>query len=173
MLTLSEVARCLRVHPSTIYRLVKDNALQGFKVGRDWRFSVEEIDKVVRVQDTLGGHKRNSEPISSEPPHANLSDPPRTTAGMKPDDIGPPRLPEAQLKKVETEVIVADEGRAPEDPNGTSSDAPSRESALVETQVSRLRQLEEQNRRLKGIVADQALEIQVLKEVAKGRLGRR
>lgn len=33
------------------------------------------------------------------------------------------------------------------------------------SEARRLRQLEEENRRLKGLVADQALDIQVLKEV--------
>jgi len=45
VLTLLEVARYLRVHPSTIYRLLKSNQLPGFKVGSDWRFNLEEIDK--------------------------------------------------------------------------------------------------------------------------------
>lgn len=36
---------------------------------------------------------------------------------------------------------------------------------LEVSEARRLRQLEEENRRLKGLVADQALDIQVLKEV--------
>ena len=35
--------------------------------------------------------------------------------------------------------------------------------------AKRLKQLEEENRRLKKLVADQALDIQILKEVAQGK----
>jgi len=38
-------------------------------------------------------------------------------------------------------------------------------AGLEVSEARRLRQLEEENRRLKGMVADQALDIQVLKEV--------
>ena len=36
---------------------------------------------------------------------------------------------------------------------------------MSESDVQRLRQLEEENRRLKKLVADQALDIQILKEI--------
>jgi excisionase family DNA binding protein len=45
VLTLEEVASYLRVHPSTIYRLLKKKRLPAFKVGTDWRFNVESIDR--------------------------------------------------------------------------------------------------------------------------------
>jgi excisionase family DNA binding protein len=45
VLTLEEVASYLRVHPSTIYRLLKKKQLPAFKVGSDWRFNVESIDR--------------------------------------------------------------------------------------------------------------------------------
>ena len=45
ILTLAEVARYLRVHPSTVYRLLKSNQLPAFRVGKDWRFRLEDIDK--------------------------------------------------------------------------------------------------------------------------------
>ncbi|HKV55545.1 MAG TPA: helix-turn-helix domain-containing protein [Candidatus Binataceae bacterium] len=45
VLTLEEVAQYLRVHPSTIYRLVKKKQLPAFKVGSDWRFNLESIDR--------------------------------------------------------------------------------------------------------------------------------
>lgn len=44
VLTLEEVARYLRVHPSTIYRLLKKKELPAFKVGSDWRFNLASID---------------------------------------------------------------------------------------------------------------------------------
>jgi excisionase family DNA binding protein len=45
ILTLGNVAEYLRVHPSTIYRLLKKKQLPAFKLGRDWRFSRESIDR--------------------------------------------------------------------------------------------------------------------------------
>jgi excisionase family DNA binding protein len=44
VLTVRDLSNYLRVHPSTIYRLLKSGQLPAFKVGSDWRFNVEEID---------------------------------------------------------------------------------------------------------------------------------
>jgi excisionase family DNA binding protein len=43
VLTLAEVAQFLRVHPSTVYRLLKQGAIPAFKLGSDWRFTREAI----------------------------------------------------------------------------------------------------------------------------------
>jgi len=40
-----ELAEYLRVHPSTIYRLLRESTLPAFKVGSDWRFRREAIDR--------------------------------------------------------------------------------------------------------------------------------
>ncbi|MGB0061131.1 helix-turn-helix domain-containing protein [Candidatus Binatus sp.] len=45
VLTVQEVSNYLRVHPSTIYRMLKKNLLPAFRVGSDWRFTIEAIDK--------------------------------------------------------------------------------------------------------------------------------
>jgi excisionase family DNA binding protein len=45
VLTVNELADYLRVHRSTIYRLLKKGQLPGFKIGSDWRFNVEVIDE--------------------------------------------------------------------------------------------------------------------------------
>ena len=45
VLTVNELAEYLRVHRSTIYRLLKKGQLPGFKIGSDWRFNVEVIDE--------------------------------------------------------------------------------------------------------------------------------
>jgi excisionase family DNA binding protein len=44
VLTVQDLAHYLKVHPSTIYRLLKTGQLPAFKVGSDWRFNVEDID---------------------------------------------------------------------------------------------------------------------------------
>jgi excisionase family DNA binding protein len=43
ILTVSELADHLNVHRITIYRLLKDGSLPGFKIGRVWRFDLNEI----------------------------------------------------------------------------------------------------------------------------------
>ncbi len=43
-MTVRELAKYLKVHPSTIYRLLKTGQLPTFKVGSDWRFNVYEIN---------------------------------------------------------------------------------------------------------------------------------
>ncbi|MGH7905199.1 MAG: helix-turn-helix domain-containing protein [Candidatus Binataceae bacterium] len=45
VLTVNELADYLRVHRSTIYRLLKKGQLPGFKIGSDWRFNIEAIDR--------------------------------------------------------------------------------------------------------------------------------
>ena len=45
VLTVQEVSNYLRVHPSTIYRMLKRNQLPAFRVGSDWRFTIEAIDQ--------------------------------------------------------------------------------------------------------------------------------
>jgi excisionase family DNA binding protein len=45
VLTVNELSEYLRVHRSTIYRLLKKGQLPGFKIGSDWRFNVEAIDE--------------------------------------------------------------------------------------------------------------------------------
>jgi excisionase family DNA binding protein len=45
VLTVREVAEYLRVHQTTIYRLLKEQKLPAFRVGSDWRFNREMIDR--------------------------------------------------------------------------------------------------------------------------------
>jgi excisionase family DNA binding protein len=45
VMTVREVSEYLRVHPSTIYKLVRHGELPAFRIGSDWRFNIEEIDR--------------------------------------------------------------------------------------------------------------------------------
>jgi excisionase family DNA binding protein len=45
VLTVTELCTYLKVDRSTVYRLIKAGKLPAFKVGGDWRFNVEEIDR--------------------------------------------------------------------------------------------------------------------------------
>jgi excisionase family DNA binding protein len=44
VLTISEVAEVLRVHPTTIYRAVKRGELPAFKIGGNWRVSRASLE---------------------------------------------------------------------------------------------------------------------------------
>jgi excisionase family DNA binding protein len=48
VLTLEEVAQFLQVHPSTVYRLLKRRSIPAFKIGSDWRFNQESIERWVK-----------------------------------------------------------------------------------------------------------------------------
>lgn len=45
VLTVKELSTYLHIHPSTIYRLVKTHQMPGFRIGSDWRFNLESIDR--------------------------------------------------------------------------------------------------------------------------------
>lgn len=46
ILNLKEVAAYLRIHPSTVYRLLKKKEIPAFKIGhKDWRFELDKIDE--------------------------------------------------------------------------------------------------------------------------------
>lgn len=44
VLTINEVAQILRMHPTTVYRLVKRGELPGFKIGGAWRINRATLD---------------------------------------------------------------------------------------------------------------------------------
>ena len=45
ILTIAELSEHLRVHPTTIYRLLREGRIPGFRVGSAWRFSRASIEK--------------------------------------------------------------------------------------------------------------------------------
>jgi excisionase family DNA binding protein len=55
VVNLEEVAAYLHVHRSTIYRLLRQGKLPGFRIGSDWRFNLEEIDRWRRRGGTPPG----------------------------------------------------------------------------------------------------------------------
>ena len=71
----------------------------------------------------------------------------------------------AVLKEAEAGAKVAELCRKHGISDATFYNWRSRYGGLEVSELRRLRQLEEENRRLKGIVADQALDIRALKDV--------
>jgi excisionase family DNA binding protein len=45
MLTAQELAVYLRVNRSTVYRLLKKGELPGFRIGSEWRFRIDEVNR--------------------------------------------------------------------------------------------------------------------------------
>ena len=45
ILTVKELAKYLRVHTTTVYRLMSTRQIPGFRVGSDWRFDLDAIDR--------------------------------------------------------------------------------------------------------------------------------
>jgi len=55
ILTASQVASLLQVHPRTVYKLVKQGSIPGKKFGGGWRFSKREIMQMISPQGPAGG----------------------------------------------------------------------------------------------------------------------
>lgn len=45
VITVRELSEYLQVHKSTIYRLLKHHEIPAFRIGSDWRFNVEAIER--------------------------------------------------------------------------------------------------------------------------------
>ena len=50
ILTLKDVAAYLKIGERTVYRLVQDGRLPGFKVGGAWRFHRAHLDRWIATQ---------------------------------------------------------------------------------------------------------------------------
>lgn len=80
----------------------------------------------------------------------------------------------AALKEAEAGAKVAERCRKHGVSDATCHNWRGRHGGLEVSELRRLRQLEEENRKLKGIVADQALDLRALKDVlAKNGCGPR
>jgi excisionase family DNA binding protein len=53
VLNVHDLAAHLRVHRSTIYRLLRRHEIPAFRIGSDWRFNREAIDRW-RLAQTAG-----------------------------------------------------------------------------------------------------------------------
>lgn len=49
-MTIDEVAAYMQLSRFTVYRLAKDRFIPATKIGRQWRFQKEEIDRWMREQ---------------------------------------------------------------------------------------------------------------------------
>ena len=54
ILTASQVASLLQIHPRTVYKLVKQGSIPGGKFGGGWRFSRSEILNTISSRTARG-----------------------------------------------------------------------------------------------------------------------
>jgi excisionase family DNA binding protein len=47
LLTVREVSQLLRVQRPKVYELIKDGAIDGFKVGADWRIRRDSVESLI------------------------------------------------------------------------------------------------------------------------------
>ena len=50
-MTAIEVSEYLRIPKSTVYKLVQEGEIPGFKVGRHWRFSREVFQQWIKTKE--------------------------------------------------------------------------------------------------------------------------
>ncbi|MFN8392617.1 MAG: helix-turn-helix domain-containing protein [Bdellovibrionota bacterium] len=47
LLTVREVSKLLRVQRPKVYELIKDGAIDGFKLGADWRIRRDSVENLI------------------------------------------------------------------------------------------------------------------------------
>jgi excisionase family DNA binding protein len=65
ILTISEVAERLGMHPVSVYRLVKEARLPVFRIGRMLRFDADELEKWMLNAKLPRRRKRRTRPVQS------------------------------------------------------------------------------------------------------------
>jgi excisionase family DNA binding protein len=61
ILTASQVADLLQVHPRTVYKLVKQGSIPGRKFGGGWRFSKSDIILMISPQPPNRSAQRSAD----------------------------------------------------------------------------------------------------------------
>ena len=52
ILTVKEICDLLQVHQSTVYKLVRQGKIPSFRIGSDWRFRRDVIERWMTEQST-------------------------------------------------------------------------------------------------------------------------
>ncbi len=69
LLTVREVSILLRVQRPKVYDLIKDGAVDGFKVGADWRVRRDSIERLIGAipEDFFEKNRSEEDEASAEP----------------------------------------------------------------------------------------------------------
>jgi excisionase family DNA binding protein len=62
VMTLEEVAEFIKVHPSTVYRLLRKHQIPAFRLGSDWRFNLESIERWIAEREAANTYSRGKSP---------------------------------------------------------------------------------------------------------------
>ena len=81
VLTVKEVCYLLRVHPSTLYKMVRQGSIPSFRVGLDWRFRRDEIERwtieqsmyTQRVRKVIETGVNGEAAVGERRPYVNLT----------------------------------------------------------------------------------------------------
>jgi len=67
LLTVREVSTLLRVQRPKVYELIKDGAIDGFKVGADWRIRRDSVERLIGAipEDFFEHHMDHDADIST------------------------------------------------------------------------------------------------------------
>ena len=60
IMTMKEICDLLRVHPATIYRLLRNAELPAFRIGSEWRFRTDMILRWMVENSDASSRKRKS-----------------------------------------------------------------------------------------------------------------
>lgn len=68
LLTVREVSALLRVQRPKVYDLIKDGAIDGFKVGADWRVRRDSVEKLIGAipEDFFENFKGEEDELSGD-----------------------------------------------------------------------------------------------------------
>ena len=66
ILTTKEVAEYLHIHPFTVHKLAREGKIPAFKIGTDWRFHKNYIDRWIRQKlSSNNKHARKREEVKN------------------------------------------------------------------------------------------------------------
>jgi len=71
LMTAKELSQFLKLSESTIYKLVSNGEIPGFKIGDSWRFELEEIRKLIRESKNIA--KRQRDPVEEKEERRRLA----------------------------------------------------------------------------------------------------
>jgi excisionase family DNA binding protein len=60
IMTMKEICDLLRVHPATIYRLLRNGELPAFRIGSEWRFRTDMILRWMAENSDASSRKKKS-----------------------------------------------------------------------------------------------------------------
>jgi len=61
LLTLQQIATRLQISETTLYKLARNGKIPAIKVGNQWRFKLDDVDKWLESQKVTQGKRRKNE----------------------------------------------------------------------------------------------------------------